>query len=215
IVSIVLLFKTMWTIAGRLNTLSAVMLSVANGESDMQTRVAVDTNDEIGDVARSFNRMAQSLEEQMARDKQLSEENEQQAWVMQNVAETTSELNKRHDPDSIARKFLSLSAPLLDACQAALYLPAGHPPAYRLSAAYALQDPPAQAPAYALGDRLIGQAALEKLPIVPSQVPAHYVRVHSALGEASPLSIHVLPVIYRDEVEAVVELASFVRRTPS
>jgi len=42
-----------------------------------------------------------------------------------------------------------------------------------------------------------------------TQVPADYIRINSALGEATPANIVVLPVLFEGDVRAVIELASF------
>ena len=44
-----------------------------------------------------------------------------------------------------------------------------------------------------------------------TEVPADYVRISSGLGEARPLNIVVMPVLFEGEVKAVIELASFYR----
>ncbi|HEY6088570.1 MAG TPA: response regulator, partial [Gemmatimonadaceae bacterium] len=60
-----------------------------------------------------------------------------------------------------------------------------------------------------LGEGLVGQAALEKKPILLTNVPDDYIRITSGLGEAPPRNILVLPVLFEGEVKAVIELASF------
>ena len=42
-------------------------------------------------------------------------------------------------------------------------------------------------------------------------MPADYIQISSGLGEAPPLNIVVLPVVFEGEVKAVIELASFDR----
>ena len=42
-------------------------------------------------------------------------------------------------------------------------------------------------------------------------MPADYIKISSGLGEATPLNIIVLPVLFEGEVKAVIELASFDR----
>ena len=49
----------------------------------------------------------------------------------------------------------------------------------------------------------------QKTSIVLTQVPSNYVQISSGLGEATPLNIVVLPVLFEGEVKAVIELASF------
>jgi hypothetical protein len=52
---------------------------------------------------------------------------------------------------------------------------------------------------------------LEKRRILITNVPRDYIHITSGLGEAPPLSIIVLPVLFEEEVKAVIELASFNR----
>ena len=58
---------------------------------------------------------------------------------------------------------------------------------------------------------LVGQCAYEKKRILLTNVPGDYITIRSALGEAAPLNIIVLPVLFEQEVKAVIELASFSR----
>ena len=60
-----------------------------------------------------------------------------------------------------------------------------------------------------MGQGLVGQCGREKRRILVTDVPRDYVRINSSLGEGTPLSIVVLPVLFEGEVKAVIELASF------
>ncbi|WP_386065626.1 response regulator [Tahibacter sp. UC22_41] len=62
---------------------------------------------------------------------------------------------------------------------------------------------------YALGEGLTGQCARERRGIVLSPVPEDYVRIHSASGEATPRSVTALPLLLKQRLLGVVELASF------
>ena len=57
----------------------------------------------------------------------------------------------------------------------------------------------------------MGQCALEKERILLTEVPPDYIKIGSGLGEATPLNIVVLPVVFEGEVKAAIELASFHR----
>ena len=57
----------------------------------------------------------------------------------------------------------------------------------------------------------MGQCALEKERILLTDVPQDYIKITSGLGEATPLNIVVLPVLFEGQVKAVIELASFHR----
>jgi signal transduction histidine kinase/CheY-like chemotaxis protein len=59
------------------------------------------------------------------------------------------------------------------------------------------------------GEGLVGQAAVAREPILLTDVPRDYIRISSGLGEAPPLTIVILPVVFEEQVLGVVELASF------
>src|SRR5678816_403445 len=46
-------------------------------------------------------------------------------------------------------------------------------------------------------------------------VPTDYIKITSGLGEAKPLNIIVLPIVFESQVKAVMELASFERFNPT
>src|SRR5260370_1781690 len=50
---------------------------------------------------------------------------------------------------------------------------------------------------------------MEKQRILAKNVPGDYIRINSSLGNATPLSIVVLPVLFEGDVKASIELASF------
>ena len=60
-----------------------------------------------------------------------------------------------------------------------------------------------------MGEGLVGQCAIEKKRILLTNVPDDYIQITSGLGEAKPLNIMVLPIMFESKVNAVIELASF------
>jgi signal transduction histidine kinase/CheY-like chemotaxis protein len=59
-----------------------------------------------------------------------------------------------------------------------------------------------------MGEGLVGQVAFEKERIILSNVPANYIKISSGLGRAKPANLIILPVLFENEVKAVIELAS-------
>lgn len=61
----------------------------------------------------------------------------------------------------------------------------------------------------ALGEGLAGQAALERKMICMNTAPPDYLRISSGLGEAEPINILVLPLLYNDALVGLLEFGSF------
>jgi signal transduction histidine kinase/ActR/RegA family two-component response regulator len=79
----------------------------------------------------------------------------------------------------------------------------------RLLSSYALKRRKGLANKFDLGEGLIGQCALEKKPILVTDVPEQYVQIGSSVGNAAPRNILVLPVLFEGQIRGVIELASF------
>src|SRR5207249_6626329 len=82
-------------------------------------------------------------------------------------------------------------------------------PMLKLIASYAYRARKHVGNRFARGEGLVGQAALEKQPILLQNVPDDYIQITSGLGEAPPRNIIVLPILFEGDVKAVIELASF------
>jgi CheY-like chemotaxis protein/signal transduction histidine kinase len=63
------------------------------------------------------------------------------------------------------------------------------------------------------GEGLVGQCAIEKQRIWLTNVPRDYIQVSSGLGAAPPTNIVVLPILFEQQVKAVIEIASLDRFT--
>ncbi len=62
---------------------------------------------------------------------------------------------------------------------------------------------------FRLGEGLPGQAALERKIIHLTTVPPDYLPITSALGEADPLNVAILPIMHNDVLAGVLEIGSF------
>ena len=107
--------------------------------------------------------------------------------------------------------FSSAISPLVSAQHGAFFLNEsdnGHEPELRLIASYGYKQRKTVSNSFKLGEALVGQAALEGKSILISDAPPDYVKVTSGLGEALPVNIVVMPILFEEKVLAVVELAS-------
>lgn len=62
---------------------------------------------------------------------------------------------------------------------------------------------------FRLGEGLVGQAAREQKVLCLNSIPPDYLRISSALGEAAPLNVAIMPIMHNDILVGVLELGSF------
>lgn len=60
-----------------------------------------------------------------------------------------------------------------------------------------------------IGQGIVGQVYLEKDKVYLTDLPENYIRITSGLGEATPNSLLVIPLLYNGEVVGIIEFASF------
>ena len=163
-----------------------------------------DRLDEIGVLTRTFNQMIVNL-------RNTTQRNDEQNWLKSNLAEFTQMLQGQRNLENATSLILSNLAPLVGASQGVFYAMTSidNQPVLKLLSSYAYKKRKNLANQFRLGEGLVGQCALEKQRILLTEVPSDYIRISSGLGEAPPLNIIVLPILFETEVSAVIELASF------
>jgi len=192
-------------LAANLTTQVRAIAEVATAvtKGDLTRSIQVDARGEVAELKDNINTMIYNL-------RNTTETNQEQDWLKTNLTKFARMLQGQRDLSTVGQMLLSELAPLVDAQQGAIYQmdddDEDRLPTLRLLAGYAQR--PGQADSIAAGEGLIGQCAVEKQRILLNDIPAGYTRIHSSLGEASPASIIVLPVLFEGETKAVIELAS-------
>lgn len=64
---------------------------------------------------------------------------------------------------------------------------------------------------FATGESLTGQAVKNKQILNLSELPDNYIAVLSGLGQGNPKNLLIVPVLFKNEVISIIELASFKR----
>ena len=143
--------------------------------------------------------------------KDTTEKNTEQDWLKTNLAKFSRMMQGQKDLEAVSKLIMSELTPLVSAHHGAFYImeDEANVPVLKLIASYAYKERKHVGNRFHLGEGLVGQAALEKKPILLTNVPDDYIRITSGLGEAPPRNILVLPVLFEGEVKAVIELASF------
>ena len=177
--------------------MAGLMTQLASHDHNIEIR-QTERRDEIGEIARALQVF-----------KQMAIETSEQAWVKGHATEIAGELQKVGDQREFGDRLTGVLAPLLGVGVAVFYVYDEERRSLELQGSYGYRERRHLSTTYALGEGLVGQSALERKPITLQNVPADYVRIHSATGEAPPASISVLPLLSRDKLLGVLELASF------
>ncbi len=182
-------------------------VSTAVTQGDLTRSIAVEAQGEVAALKDNLNEMIRNL-------KDTTQKNTEQDWLKTNLARFTGMLQGQRDMTTVANMILSDLAPLVDAQQGVFYVnqPAEEEqPLMKLLGGYAYSNRKNLSNEFRQGEGLVGQCVLEKKRILLTNVPNDYIYINSGLGEAPPLNIIVLPVLFEEEVKAVIELASFNR----
>lgn len=173
-------------------------------------RVPVRTKDEIGDIARSFNDMAESLEVYNQKEKDFTEKISEQNWIQTRVADIATMYQRIVDVEVLGDRFITRLAPMMGASIGAFYVKRGEGDNMRFVklASFAGDGEDSGRREFRLGEGLIGQCALERKSKIIEDIPEDFQLVTTGLGEVSPKSIVIAPVLFEGEVVAMVELAS-------
>ena len=193
-------------LAGNLTTQVRAIADVATAvaKGDLSRTITVDAPGELGQLKDNINRMIANLRE-------TTRVNQEQDWLKSNLARIGAMLQGQRDLRTVSQLLMSELTPLVGAQCGAFFVAegSGEQVTYRLMASYGLAQGPGHPTAFRPGEGLVGQAVVERKTIMVRDAPPGYLRITSGLGGAAPVNVVVLPVLFEEQVLAVVELASF------
>ena len=199
-------------LAANLTTQVRAIAEVATAvtQGDLTRSITVDVRGELADLKDNMNSMIGTL-------RATTESNREQDWLKTNLAKFSDMMQGQRDLLTLGRMLLSELAPLVDAQQGLMYVVEDYPAdeaggddgrRLRQLAGYAAADQSPSARMRRFGEGLVGQCAAQARLILVDDVPPGTVQIESGLLNAVPRSVIVLPVLFEDQVKAVIELAS-------
>jgi HAMP domain-containing protein/signal transduction histidine kinase/DNA-binding response OmpR family regulator len=193
-------------LAANLTTQVRAIADVATAvtKGDLTRSIAVEALGEVAALKDNINEMIVNLAE-------TTRKNTDQDWLKTNIAKFTGMLQGQRDLLTVSKLLLSELTPLVGAQHGSFYITGSGDEQGRLKllAAYGANDEGEARQQFRMGQGLVGQCGMEKRRILVTDVPQNYIKISSSLGEGTPLSIVVLPVLFEGEARAVLELASF------
>ncbi len=185
-----------------LRRLTDLMTRLANHDHQFEIG-QLDRRDEVGEIARSLHVF-----------KQMVMDTETQTWIKTQVSSISHVLLQATTHKEFAQWLTSELAPLFGTGLGLFYSFDDARRRLDLLGSYGLRLSNRSADHYMPGEGLVGQCALDRKPIMLDDVPENYLHIDSGSGEALPRHLAILPVLYRDTLIGVLELASFSALTP-
>ncbi|RZM10394.1 MAG: histidine kinase, partial [Pedobacter sp.] len=136
----------------------------------------------------------------------ISAENEQKNWLLSGATNVNEAMRGEQEIEELAVNVITVISNYVQASVGAIYLFDEAKKTFRFQGGYAYRKSKAAHHEYHHGEGLVGQAALEKQAKLLTDIPADYIKISSGLGDTSPSAIFLLPVIFKDETLAVIEL---------
>jgi two-component system, sensor histidine kinase and response regulator len=190
-------FLTFRRIVKPIRGLETSVKSIAAGDYTREVPFTTAT-DETGGLARSVEVL-----------KKGAAAMDEQRWVKSNASKLTGELQGAASLAEFGQRLVSGLVPVLGGGVAGFYLFEENPGRLRRIAAYGLAEAAASADSFRLGESLVGQCAQDHKTVILDRLPPDYLRIASGLGASSPVQAVASPLLSKDTLLGVLEIATF------
>jgi len=186
----------------QVRAIAEVTSAVATG--DLTRSITVEAEGEVAELKDNINAMVQSLRE-------TTKANQEQYWLKTNLARIAGLLQGHRDLATVGELIMNELIPLVGGQHGAFFIADDSRDGItlRLIAGYGVRADLAAPSRFRLGESLVGQVAKTRKPIAVTDAPPGYVKIASGLGEAAPLNLMVLPIVFEGQVLGVIEAGSF------
>ncbi len=180
-------------VVSELMSLQGSIQDLADGRLD-QNIPFLDRKNEIGEIGRALRTLQLGARER-----------ETQGWVKAEVGATLGALQSAQDYPGFGKALLSRLSQPIPLIYGAFYV--ADESRARFSRAYSYANTDAASPSeFAVGEGLAGQAAVERRML--EITAGDQVRITAGMGILTVGKIHFIPVVNKDQVTAVIELAT-------
>ena len=187
-------------LTSQVRAIAEVATAVTKG--DLTRSIQVDARGEVAELKDNINTMIGNL-------RLTTDVNSEQDWLKTNLAKFTNMLQGQRDLTTVGRLLLTELTPLVNAHMGVIYrVESEDNRQLRLLSAYAGDGNHPHPLFVQFGEGLIGQSAMDKRQRVISDIPADTMPINSALLRVVPKNLVVLPVLFENQVKAVIELSS-------
>ena len=153
----------------------------------------------------------ETLEASLRQVEEAQEAERQRHWTATGHAEVSHQLRNLSDDNNAWDQIIAYVVKYTEANQGGLFIREGESevPHLVLKACYAYQRKKFVQATVQPGEGLVGQCYLEQAPVHLTEIPQGYTQITSGLGQATPHTVLIIPLMANEQVEGVLELASF------
>ncbi|NJM15676.1 MAG: GAF domain-containing protein [Bacteroidales bacterium] len=194
----------------RMSKAAEFAMNIGQGKTDTKYEV-VDENDRFGSA---MNEMRDQLENARLEQEQRALEDKKRNWASQGIAKFSELLRLNNDNiHKLAYQIVSELVAYINANQAGIFVTNDDSNEDKddlsLIAAYAYDREKYLTRTVKPGEGLVGTCALEGKTIFMTELPEDYINITSGLGDSTPTSLLLVPMIADSKVLGVIEIASF------
>ncbi len=194
-------------LTSQVRAIAEVATAVTKG--DLTRSIQVDARGEVAELKDNINTMITNL-------RLTTDLNTEQDWLKTNLARFTNMLQGQRDLTTVGRLLLTELTPLVNAHMGVIYQVENElSPQLRLLSSFAGDADYPHPQVLQFGEGLVGQCAMDKRQRLVADIPTDTVPIRSALLRVVPKNLVVLPILFENQVKAVIELASLSSFTTS
>ncbi|WP_020585723.1 response regulator [Desulfobacter curvatus] len=181
-----------------INKLENGVALISKGNFDVS--IPIGSPDEIGNVTKAFNEMAASLKQAKKKDLDL-------LWIEQGISRLEAILREEQVFERSCGELINFLCGHVRSHIGLLYIRT-HENRFKPVAGFAVSPGQGGQAQFGFGEGLTGQCATEKKIRYMENLPHAFFTVCSGLGEMPPRQLAIIPLIFNDEVEGILELGT-------
>ncbi|RCR67944.1 response regulator [Larkinella punicea] len=179
--------------AERISVMEDITSDIADG--NYAARSQDNQDDELGQIAKALNKMAESLETTFT---DLKNRN----WLQAGTVQLNEAIRGERDLEKLANNLIATLTSYINAPIGTVYI-IDDDSSFKLAGTYAATQAPASV---RIGEGLIGEVIKSQKPVIIHDLPPQYISVNSSLGNTPPVALVIVPLVYAYRCIGVIEI---------
>ncbi len=158
--------------------------------------------------SKSLNKISKYLKDKKQKQTAKEKETSLQLWMRKGRFEISeAERYSSKDIEDLSFNIIRSIVNYIDALMGGIYLYDKNNEEISLVAAYAYDKQKHFNANFKPGEGIVGACVLEKKKVILSSIPEDYIKIATGLGSGRPSFIAVIPIFFKNEINAVIEVA--------